>query len=52
MLTEQQQKQIIDSISNEAIRLKYGKLFIVLSIVDSDVVDLEVETKKRILLKK
>lgn len=52
MLTEQQQKEIYDFISTEAIRLRYGKLYIEINIVDSSVVDIEVETKKRILLKK
>ena len=51
MLDEQIQNQILEFIRNEATRIKYGKLYIELSVIDSNVLDMEVETKKRIHLK-
>jgi hypothetical protein len=52
MLDDLTKQQIIDFIMEESIRIKYGKLFIQLNIMESNVVDMEVETKKRVQFNK
>lgn len=47
MLDEGQIAEIVQSINEEALRIKFGKIFIELNVVDSEVVDMDIETKRK-----
>lgn len=47
MISDLTKKGIMEFIEEESVRLCYGKLFIQLNVVSGEIVDMEVETKKR-----
>lgn len=47
MIDQETENEILKFVREESLRLGYGKLLITISVVDKNVVDIEIETKRR-----
>lgn len=47
MIDDDTKKEILNLILEESVRIKYGKIIVIYNVVDSNVVDMEAETKRR-----